>query len=484
MRKKKVIVAIILCVSALTMVACGKAESKQQSTKNQNESLSDEADSEGIYLAAKGYLDDKDFASAIREFEKIPDYKDVAGLLQDARYEYGISLYDKSQYAQAIEQLNQTTDYKETEQYLDKCRMELKYEKFDYGSFSTLGDDSVATMTNKEIREYMEECLNDMYSSWYQQDEQNESIIIDKYFIDGKEYGILSWGGEGNFTEFDIYYMDDAENKIHISLAPDFAYMDVSEEPTMMLSIGDMFYLNYTSSQEKEYADLNEQKEAQEGEYTQSTEYYLPGYAYSNSLGVYVYYAYVAHDVEQNTNVVKVECTIGNTGSSNIQFAASNYFSLNYNGVITSARPTQYDNTTLVPRGEFTTELVFNCPSATRISDTFNMTMVMENVEIHLGPAPQTEEEQLGFPGVYMKSSSSYDFVLIVTDTGNGTYEIIDVDDFFGVSPHKGITLKENNKFEMGSGDFRWRPNHYDISSYDYVEEAWGEPYQKKNPLK
>ena len=118
--------------------------------------------------------------------------------------------------------MEQTTDYKETGKYLDKCRMELKYEKFDYDSFTTLGDDSVATMTNKEIREYMEECMNAMYSSWYRHDQNNESVVIDKYFMDGKEYGIASWGGEGNFTEFDIYYMDDVENKIHISLSPAF----------------------------------------------------------------------------------------------------------------------------------------------------------------------------------------------------------------------------------------------------------------------
>ena len=335
----------------------------------------------------------------------------------------------------------------------------------------------------KEFLTAMEECMKSMYSSWYRQDKNNEEIIIDKYFIDGKEYGIASWGGEGNYTEFDIYYMDDTENKIHVSLTPDFAYMNVSEEPTMMLSIGDMWYSNYTSSQAKEYAEMNEAQQ-EEYENAQTAEYYFPGYAYSNSLGAYVYYAYIGYDKEQKTNVVKVECTIGNIGSSNIQFVAANYFSLNYDGVITSARSTQYDYTTLAPGGQFTTELVFNCPSAKRISDTFNMKMIMENSEIHLAPAPQTEEEQLKFPGVYMKSSPSYDFLYIVTDKGNGTYEIITIDDFWGVSAYQGITLRENNRFEMGAGDFRWKPNNYEISSYDYDEETWGEPYTKQNPLK
>lgn len=488
MRNKKIILAVILCLSVLAMGGCGAAETSQ---KQAAEALKDseiqrgDDELESIYLKAKDYLSQKDYGAAISELEKIPDYKDVKELLQNARYEYGISLYDKSQYAQAIEQLEQTTDYKETEKYLDKCRMELKYEKFDYDSFTTLGDDSVATMTNKEIREYMEECMNSMYSSWYQQDENNEEIIIDKYFIDGKEYGIASWGGEGNYTEFDIYYMDSTEDRIHISLAPDFAYMNVSENPTMMLSIGDMLYFNYTSSQAKEYAELNEAQQ-EEYESAQPAEYYLPGYAYSNSLGAYVYYAYVEYDKEQKTNVVKVECTIGNIGSSNIQFVAGNYFSLNYNGVITSARTTQYDYTTLAPGGQFTTELVFNCPSATRVGDTLNMTMTMENAQIHLGPVPLDAEERSGFVGTYMSSSASYDIIITVMDNGDGTYNITYVGDALGTHRiYENVSLKEKNKFDIGANTYTW--DEVDNILYSYGD-LWGETYKTEyymqNPMK
>ena len=296
MRNKKIILVVVLCLSVFAMAGCGgketsssQADEQQSDVQGQAEELFANGDyekarelfrdagnqemvSECTYLLAKNCLDQKDYTSAISELENIPDYKDVKELLQNARYEYGISLYDKSQYAKAIEQLEQTTDYKETGKYLDKCRMELKYEKFDYDSFATLGDDSVATMTNKEIREYMEECMNSMYSSWYRHDQNNESVVIDKYFMDGKEYGIASWGGEGNFTEFNIYYMDDVENKIHISLSPDFVYMDVADEAPMMLSIGEMLYYNYSSDQAEEYAELNEaQQEAIEAQQPQHT---------------------------------------------------------------------------------------------------------------------------------------------------------------------------------------------------------------------
>ena len=296
MKKNRIILAVVLCLSVFAMAGCGgketsssQADEQQSDVQGQAEELFANGDyekarelfrdagnqemvSECTYLLAKNCLDQKDYTSAISELENIPDYKDVKELLQNARYEYGISLYDKFQYAKAIEQLEQITDYKETGKYLDKCRMELKYEKFDYDSFATLGDDSVATMTNKEIREYMEECMNAMYSSWYRHDQNNESVVIDKYFMDGKEYGIASWGGEGNFTEFDIYYMDDVENKIHISLSPDFVYMDVADEAPMMLSIGEMLYYNYSSDQAEEYAELNEaQQEAIEAQQPQHT---------------------------------------------------------------------------------------------------------------------------------------------------------------------------------------------------------------------
>ena len=66
--------------------------------------------------------------------------------------------------------------------------------------------------------------------------------------------------------------MDDVENKIHISLSPDFVYMDVADEAPMMLSIGEMMYYNYSNEQAEEYAELNEaHQEAIEAQQPQHT---------------------------------------------------------------------------------------------------------------------------------------------------------------------------------------------------------------------
>ena len=121
MQKKKIILAVVLCLSVLIVGGCGIAETSQkQEAETFKDSKIQRDELESTYLRAKDYLNQKDYGSAISELENIPDYKDVKELLQNARYEYGISLYEKSQYAQAIEQLEQTTDYKETENYLDK----------------------------------------------------------------------------------------------------------------------------------------------------------------------------------------------------------------------------------------------------------------------------------------------------------------------------------------------------------------------------
>lgn len=478
MRKKKVILATILCVSALAMAGCGGKETssnqtdaqqenvQQKDVQKQAEELFDNGDyekarklykaagnqemvSECTYLIAKNCLEQKDYASAIKEFETIPDYKDTAD-------------------------------------YLDKCQMELKYEKFDYDGFLKLMDGGMSSMTHEEIREYMEESIAPTYLTWY--DSDDKSMEVDKYAIDGKTYCILSYDNTDGYIGLNVFYSGDEKTEHHLILNTDCEYADVTDDPTIGLTVDDKLYRSFTNKKAEEYAALREQQEVQEGEDTQSTEYYLPGYAYSNSLGAYVYYAYVAYDEEQKTNVIRVECTIGNTGSGDIQFVASNYFSLNYNGVITNARPTQYDYTTLAPGGQFTTELVFNCPSATRAGDTFNMTMTMENTQIHLGPVPLDTEERSGFAGTYMSSSPSYDTIFTVMDNGDGTYNITYVEDSLGIHRiYENISLNEKNGFSIGDVEYTW--DEVDNVLYSYGYDTWNEEdyktiYFMQNPMR
>lgn len=473
MKKKKIILAVILCVAALAIAGCGGEEKpsnqtdaqrggvQQEDIQKQAEELFDKGDyekarelykaagnqemvSECTYLIAKNCMEQKDYTSAMKEFETIPDYKDAAD-------------------------------------YLDKCQMELKYEKFDYDGFFKLMGESMSSMTHEEIREYMEESIAPMYLTWY--DSDDKSMEIGKYAIDGKTYCILSYDNSDGYIGFDVFYSEDEKAKHHLILNTDYEYADVTDDPTMGLTVDDKMYRSFTNKKAEEYAALREQQED-----TQLKEYYLPGYAYSNSLGAYAYYAYVSYDAEQETNVIRVECTIGNTGSSNIQFVASNYFSLNYNGVITNARPTQYDYTTLAPGGQFTTELVFNCPSATRAGDTFNMTLAMENAQIHLGPVPLDTEERSGFAGTYMSSSPSYDTIFTVMENGDGTYNITLVADALEIHCiYENITLNEKNKFTIGDETYTW--DEVDNVLYSYGYDTWDEKdyktiYYMQNPMK
>lgn len=475
MRKKKVILTVILCASALAVAGCGGMETSSNQTDMQQEDVQQE----DVQKQAEEFFANGDYEKA-REL-----YKDAGNqeMVSECTYLIAKNCLEQKDYTSAIKEFETIPDYKDTADYLDKCRMEIKYEKFDYDGFLELMGGSMSSMSHEEIREYMEESIAPMYLTWY--DSDDKSMDADKYAIDGKTYCILSYDNSDGYVGLDVSYPEDENTKHHLILNTDCEYADVTDDPTIGLTVDDKLYRSFTSRQAEEYAALREEAESVEGYYA-TTEYYLPGYAYSNSLGAYVYYAYVAYDAEQKTNVVRVECTIGNTGSGDIQFVASNYFSLNYNGVITSARSTQYDYTTLAPGGQFTTELVFNCPSATRAGDTLNMTMAMENAGIHLGPVPLDTEERSGFAGTYMSSSTSYDTIITVMVNGEGTYNITYIADSLGIHRiYENISLDEKNRFSIGDVEYTW--DELDNILYSYGD-LWGETYKTQyymqNPMK
>lgn len=314
MRKKKIILAVILCVAALAIAGCVGEEK----TSNQTDAQREGVQQEDIQKQAEEFFANGDYEKA-REL-----YKDAGNqeMVSECTYLIAKNCLEQKDYASAIKEFETIPDYKNATEYLDKCQMELKYEKFDYDGFQKLMDESLPSMTHEEIREYMEESIAPMYLTWY--DSDDKSMEISKYAIDGKTYCILSYDNSDGYIGFDVFYSEDEKAKHHLILNTDCEYADVTDDPTIGLTVDDKLYRSFTNKKAEEYAALREDAESADGYYA-TTEYYLPGYAYSNSLGVYVYYAYVAYDEEQNTNVVKVECTIGNTGNSNIQFVASNY---------------------------------------------------------------------------------------------------------------------------------------------------------------
>lgn len=114
------------------------------------------------------------------------------------------------------------------------------------------------------------------------------------------------------------------------------------------------------------------------------------------------------------------------------------------------------------------------------------MTMIMEDTQIHLGPAPQDENEQSQLPGTYMHSSPSFDSIYIISDAGDGTYHIIVISDALGsVRKYENVEMDTKNRLTVGNGDFLWDSSNSVLYHYDPVEESYekDDPYIKKNPI-
>lgn len=235
-----------------------------------------------------------------------------------------------------------------------------------------------------------------------------------------------------------------------------------------------------TEEKQKETEEKQSETEESQSEEMEFEESYMPGWVTGASLSTYVYYARVIYDSTQGTNVVAVGCTVSNNSNENIYFSAGNYFSLNNNGVITYARPTDYDNTTLAPGGNFFAEILFDCPTATKSGDTLHMTMIMDNAQIHLGAMPQDEKSSHEFSGIYMSSSPSYDAILIITDSGDGTYNIIRISDALSdLYQYTGVTVNDQNKFSVGNGEYLWDSENCCFYRYDDYDEK----YDKDDPF-
>lgn len=183
MRKKKVILATILCVSALAMAGCGEKETSSNQTDAQQESVQQE----DVQKQAEELFDNGDYEKA-RELYKAAGSQEM---VSECTYLIAKNCLEQKDYASAIKEFETIPDYKDTADYLDKCQMELKYEKFDYDGFLELMDEGMSSMTHEEIRKYMEESIAPMYLTWY--DSDDKSMEVGKYAIDGNTYCILSY---------------------------------------------------------------------------------------------------------------------------------------------------------------------------------------------------------------------------------------------------------------------------------------------------
>jgi tetratricopeptide (TPR) repeat protein len=131
MSKKRTMVVVVSLLTVLLMTGCGQrsqAESYfkegnyEEARELYNELQMVEKAAECTYLIAQDDLDAKQYEDAIKELETIPDYEGSLELLEEARYEYGVSLYEKKQYEDAMAQFEKIADYKDASDYMKKAR--------------------------------------------------------------------------------------------------------------------------------------------------------------------------------------------------------------------------------------------------------------------------------------------------------------------------------------------------------------------------
>ena len=181
-------------------------------------------------------------------------------MLKSAEYKNAIVLYKAGKYEKAIAQFEKMKNFRNAADYLEKCRMGRKYMNYDYDGFSTLSDNSERNMTQEEKYEYLESCVNVLYTTWYYYDGIEEKrIIIDKFKVGGREYGLLNYYEDPTMPEFDIYYDGNKDDVHRVSVLYDNAFFDVTDDCLLTMTIDDVLYRNYDSITGEYYDHLQQE---------------------------------------------------------------------------------------------------------------------------------------------------------------------------------------------------------------------------------
>lgn len=220
----------------------------------------DEEVKECTYQAGKYYLEENEYAKAVKEFHEIQGFKDAGELLTNAKYKKAVDLYKSGRYGKAIAQFQKLKDYKKTPDYLEKCRVGQKYEYFDFQSCFP-EETGQGNVRRDETVQRMESCMDILYGTWYCRDDSIEetSIVIDKYSMDGKSYCLLAYYGDPAAPEFDICYVGDQDDLHHISVLNDNTFYDVTDEILLAMSVDGQSYRNYDAMAGEYYSHLQEE---------------------------------------------------------------------------------------------------------------------------------------------------------------------------------------------------------------------------------
>lgn len=135
-------------------------------------------------------------------------------------------------------------------------------------------------------------------------------------------------------------------------------------------------------------------EEVYTAEIEESDEYYLTDTVASGKLYTEVRYAYI--DKPYGEPIICVNCVIQNNSPENITFVASDYFSLDNEGIIKTATVSDYDYVEIATGAKIVTDIKFVYPSNANMG-FYNMTMTIEDTLVSLADKPQSESEKMSF---------------------------------------------------------------------------------------
>lgn len=281
------------------------------------------------------------------------------------------------------------------------------------------------------------------------------SIFLDggePLYFDAEEYEAASYGG--------VYYTDHDEHEIYYHPEDGILILMENGWPSVFYEYDEEATggLTYTSEEI-------------------DTGYYLMDTVYGDTLGVHVFAPYwtQGEDFMGGYIAIQVLCQITNASANDLLFVASEYFSLNNNGIIESGT-CEYDYTTIAPWTTVQTFVCFTYRMSNVNIDYDLMTMTADGIDVSLDPRPQSGEEYDAFSGAYCYNNNGDYFSyqcdwLYISDMGGGKYDVIETTAFMSGSylnkmQWKQISLGAGNTFKIdnSSNVYYWDQEAHTIS--------------------
>lgn len=175
----------------------------------------------------------KEFESAAKRFESIPDYRDSGDYIIESKYQQAILNLESQNYAEAISSLEVLGEYKEAPDYLTEAKMGRKYSLFNKNVDSVdLGSDGAITTP-----EDAENMICVLYQDWYHSD-SGEALTINAFQIGGRDYVVKAVTVLDGWAFVEFCYVDEPDHTFE--LLPYYEYLDYIEEYIDTLDLCDL----------------------------------------------------------------------------------------------------------------------------------------------------------------------------------------------------------------------------------------------------